>query len=84
AIVNPNQPDCSFPSKALAGVGVMFYVLLALRARLREIGWFAQQGLAEPNLAELLDLVALGSVADVVPLDANNRILVHQGLARIR
>ncbi|OEO26787.1 single-stranded-DNA-specific exonuclease RecJ [Pseudomonas sp. J237] len=84
AIVNPNQPDCSFPSKALAGVGVMFYVLLALRARLREIGWFAQQGLAEPNLAVLLDLVALGSVADVVPLDANNRILVHQGLARIR
>ncbi|NRH28842.1 single-stranded-DNA-specific exonuclease RecJ [Pseudomonas sp. MS19] len=84
AIVNPNQPDCSFPSKALAGVGVMFYVLLALRARLREIGWFAQHGLAEPNLAELLDLVALGSVADVVPLDANNRILVHQGLARIR
>ncbi|MAB96861.1 MAG: single-stranded-DNA-specific exonuclease RecJ, partial [Pseudomonadaceae bacterium] len=84
AIVNPNQPDCSFPSKALAGVGVMFYVLLALRARLRDIGWFAQQGLAEPNLAELLDLVALGSVADVVPLDANNRILVHQGLARIR
>ncbi|SFT52631.1 single-stranded-DNA-specific exonuclease RecJ [Pseudomonas marincola] len=84
AIVNPNQPDCSFPSKALAGVGVMFYVLLALRARLRDTGWFAQQGLAEPNLAELLDLVALGSVADVVPLDANNRILVHQGLARIR
>ncbi|WP_286978859.1 DHHA1 domain-containing protein, partial [Pseudomonas sp.] len=68
----------------LAGVGVMFYVLLALRARLREMGWFVQQGLAEPNLAELLDLVALGSVADVVPLDANNRILVHQGLARIR
>jgi len=82
AIVNPNQPGCSFPSKSLAGVGVMFYVLLALRARLREMGWFV--GRAEPNLAELLDLVALGSVADVVPLDANNRILVHQGLARIR
>lgn len=84
AIVNPNRPGCPFPSKAMAGVGVIFYVLLALRARLREIGWFARQGMAEPNLAELLDLVALGSVADVVPLDANNRILVHQGLARIR
>ena len=84
AIVNPNQPGCPFPSKAMAGVGVIFYVLLALRARLRETGWFARRGLAEPNLAELLDLVALGSVADVVPLDANNRILVHQGLARIR
>jgi single-stranded-DNA-specific exonuclease len=83
AIVNPNQPGCDFPSKALAGVGVMFYVLLALRARLREAGWFNAQR-PEPNLAELLDLVALGSVADVVPLDANNRILVHQGLARIR
>ena len=83
AIVNPNQPGCDFPSKALAGVGVMFYVLLALRARLRETGWFNAQR-PEPNLAELLDLVALGSVADVVPLDANNRILVHQGLARIR
>ena len=89
AIVNPNQPACEFPSKAMAGVGVMFYVLLALRARLRELGWFASSGTAEPrpaepNLGELLDLVALGSVADVVPLDANNRILVHQGLARIR
>lgn len=84
AIVNPNQPGCEFPSKALAGVGVMFYVLLALRAHLRSNGWFAQQNIQEPNLAELLDLVALGSVADVVPLDANNRILVHQGLARIR
>lgn len=84
AIVNPNQPGCEFPSKALAGVGVMFYVLLALRAHLRGTSWFAQQGIKEPNLAELLDLVALGSVADVVPLDANNRILVHQGLARIR
>ncbi len=84
AIVNPNQPGCEFPSKALAGVGVMFYVLLGLRAHLRSSGWFTQQGIKEPNLAELLDLVALGSVADVVPLDANNRILVHQGLARIR
>lgn len=84
AIVNPNQPGCEFPSKALAGVGVMFYVLLALRAHLRGTGWFEQQAIKEPNLAELLDLVALGSVADVVPLDANNRILVHQGLARIR
>lgn len=84
AIVNPNQPGCEFPSKALAGVGVMFYVLLGLRAHLRSIGWFEQQTIKEPNLAELLDLVALGSVADVVPLDANNRILVHQGLARIR
>ena len=84
AIVNPNLQGDGFPSKALAGVGVVFYVLLALRARLRESGWFARAGLAEPNLGELLDLVALGSVADVVPLDANNRILVHQGLARIR
>lgn len=84
AIVNPNQPGCDFPSKAMAGVGVIFYVMLALRARLRERGWFAARGVAEPNLAELLDLVSLGSVADVVPLDANNRILVHQGLARIR
>ena len=84
AIVNPNQPGCDFPSKALAGVGVMFYVLLALRARLRELGRFAEPAPNGPNLGELLDLVALGSVADVVPLDANNRILVHQGLARIR
>lgn len=84
AIVNPNQPGCTFPSKALAGVGVIFYVLMALRARLRDIGWFEANGRAQPNLGELLDLVALGSVADVVPLDANNRILVHQGLMRIR
>ena len=82
AIVNPNQPGCEFPSKALAGVGVMFYVLLALRARMRELGHFDHR--PAPNLAELLDLVALGTVADVVPLDANNRILVQQGLARIR
>ncbi|ATZ72232.1 single-stranded-DNA-specific exonuclease RecJ [Idiomarina sp. X4] len=77
AIVNPNQPGCPFPSKNLAGVGVAFYVLLALRAHLRE-----KQ--ATPNLADWLDLVALGTVADVVPLDYNNRILVHQGLARIK
>jgi single-stranded-DNA-specific exonuclease len=83
AIVNPNQPGDSFPSKAMAGVGVAFYVMLALRAHLRENGWFAQQNLAEPNLAQFLDLVALGTVADVVPLDHNNRILVAQGLARL-
>lgn len=83
AIVNPSQPGCEFPSKAIAGVGVIFYVLMALRAELRASGWFNPQR-PEPNLAELLDLVALGTVADVVPLDANNRILVHQGLARIR
>jgi single-stranded-DNA-specific exonuclease len=84
AIINPNQPACEFPSKCIAGVGVIFYVMLALRTRLREEGWFDALNIKEPNLAELLDLVALGSVADVVPLDANNRILVHQGLARIR
>jgi single-stranded-DNA-specific exonuclease len=83
AIVNPSQPGCAFPSKAIAGVGVIFYVMLALRAALREQGWFNATR-PEPNLGELLDLVALGTVADVVPLDANNRILVHQGLARIR
>ncbi|MCP5346565.1 MAG: single-stranded-DNA-specific exonuclease RecJ [Pseudomonadales bacterium] len=85
AIVNPNQPGCEFASKALAGVGVMFYLLLALRASLREAGYFAgAAGRREPNLAELLDLVALGTVADVVPLDRNNRILVNEGLKRIR
>lgn len=84
AIVNPNLRDCTFPSKSLAGVGVAFYLMLALRAHLREQGWFTARGLAEPNLAELLDLVALGTVADVVPLDANNRILTWQGLSRIR
>ena len=83
AIVNPNQPGDGFASKMLAGVGVIFYVMLALRAQLRARGWFAQQGIAEPNLARLLDLVALGTVADVVPLDHNNRILVAQGLKRI-
>ncbi|MCO4167031.1 single-stranded-DNA-specific exonuclease RecJ [Actinobacillus suis] len=81
AMVNPNLADCTFPSKSLAGVGVAFYVMLALRGRMRELGCFKEQ---EPNLAELLDLVALGTVADVVPLDHNNRILVHQGLNRIR
>lgn len=84
AMINPNLSDCAFPSKALAGVGVAFYLMMALRANLRECGWFAERGLAEPNLAELLDLVALGTVADVVPLDANNRILISQGLSRIR
>lgn len=101
AIVNPNQPGDGFPSKVLAGVGVAFYVMLALRAYLREQGWFAErtearaagqgspdgglgeQSIAEPNLAQFLDLVALGTVADVVPLDHNNRILVAQGLARL-
>ncbi|HEY5994612.1 MAG TPA: single-stranded-DNA-specific exonuclease RecJ [Gallionellaceae bacterium] len=81
-IVNPNQPGCTFPSKNLAGVGVMFYVLLALRAELRARGAFS--GKPEPNLGNLLDLVALGTVADVVKLDSNNRTLVHQGLQRIR
>ena len=81
-IVNPNQPGCDFPSKNLAGVGVMFYVLLALRAELRARGAYAEK--AEPNLGKLLDLVALGTVADVVKLDENNRILVQQGLQRIR
>jgi single-stranded-DNA-specific exonuclease len=81
-IVNPNQPGCAFPSKALAGVGVMFYVVLSLRAELRRRGFF--DGKAEPNLGALTDLVALGTVADVVPLDANNRNLVSQGLKRLR
>lgn len=81
-IVNPNQRGCTFPSKHLAGVGVMFYCLLGLRAELREQGAFQTQ--AEPNLTELLDLVALGTVADLVKLDENNRILVEQGLRRIR
>ena len=84
AIVNPNLPSCEFPSKSIAGVGVIFYVMLALRARLREINWFTDRGLQEPNMAALLDLVALGTVADVVPLDRNNRILIDEGLKRIR
>lgn len=84
AILNPNQHGCAFPSKNLAGVGVVFYLMVALRAALRDAGWFSLQNIAEPNLAEFLDLVALGTVADVVPLDHNNRILVHQGLQRMR
>lgn len=84
AILNPNQPGCEFPSKYLAGVGVVFYLLCGLRAELRQRGWFVTRSLTEPRLAELLDLVALGTVADVVPLDANNRILVHQGLLQLR
>ncbi|UTM56796.1 single-stranded-DNA-specific exonuclease RecJ [Photobacterium sp. CCB-ST2H9] len=84
AIVNPNLHQCNFPSKALCGVGVAFYLMLALRAELRRLNWFTEQGIPEPNLAGLLDLVALGTVADVVALDGNNRILVHQGLQRIR
>lgn len=81
-IVNPNQPGCLFASKSLAGVGVIFYVMLALRAELRARQWFSRR--AEVNLAQYLDLVALGTVADVVPLDRNNRILVAEGLRRIR
>ena len=84
AIVNPNQAGCSFSSKAIAGVGVVFYVMLALRSRLREMAWFRDNNQVEPNMAELLDLVALGTIADVVPLDHNNRILVAEGLRRIR
>lgn len=84
ALVNPNLAYCEFPSKSLAGVGVAFYLMLALRAHLREAGWFEEKGIPMPNLAEYLDLVALGTVADVVPLDANNRILTWQGLSRIR
>lgn len=81
AMINPNLPQCMFPSKSLAGVGVIFYVMIALRAKFRQNGLFSAN---EPNIADLLDLVALGTVADVVPLDYNNRILVHQGLNRIR
>ncbi len=84
AIVNPNQPGCEFPSKNLAGVGVIFYLMSALRTHLRQCNWFSEAGLSEPNMADYLDLVALGTVADVVPLDYNNRILVAQGLERMR
>ena len=84
AIVNPNQVGDQFPSKAIAGVGVIFYVMLALRRHLVDCGWFKESELPEPNMAQFLDLVALGTVADVVALDQNNRILVHQGLQRIR
>lgn len=83
-IVNPNLKGDEFPSKNLAGVGVIFYLMAALRAHLRQCGWFAEQGLAEFNIAMLLDLVALGTVADVVPLDYNNRILIDQGIKRIK
>lgn len=84
AIINPNSPNCSFPSKHLAGVGVAFYFMSALRAKLRQENWFRTHNLEEYNLASLLDLVALGTIADVVKLDHNNRILVHQGINRIR
>ena len=85
AIVNPNQPGCEFPTKMIAGVGVAFYLMLAVRAKLREKNWFDEQsGHVEPNMAKYLDLVALGTVADVVALDDNNRILVESGLQRIR
>ena len=84
AIVNPNLPEDQFPGGALAGVGVIFYVLMALRSRLRENKWFERQQLQEPNLGQLLDFVALGTIADVVPLDQTNRVLVQQGLLRIR
>lgn len=84
AIVNPNQVTCGFASKAIAGVGVAFYLMSALRAELRERNWYQKQNISEPNLAQLLDIVALGTVADVVPLDNNNRILVEMGLKRVR
>ncbi|HTK98902.1 MAG TPA: single-stranded-DNA-specific exonuclease RecJ [Pseudomonadales bacterium] len=84
AIVNPNLPGCAFGSPNLAGVGVIFYVLTLLRTELRERGWFERIGIEPPNMADFLDLVSLGTVADVVPLDHNNRILVQQGLRRIR
>ncbi|CWX14902.1 TPA: single-stranded-DNA-specific exonuclease RecJ [Haemophilus influenzae] len=82
AIVNPNLSQCHFPSKSLAGVGVAFYLMLAVRAKFRELGIFTAE--TQPNFTDLLDLVALGTVADVVPLDQNNRILAYQGLMRIR
>lgn len=84
AIVNPNQPGDNFPSKSIAGVGVIFYVMLGLRQHLRSTGWFEERAIPEPNMAQFLDLVALGTVADVVGLDQNNRIMVEQGLRRIR
>ncbi len=84
AIVNPNRPGDAFPSKCIAGVGVIFYVMVALRAKLKELNWFESQEIPCPNLAQFLDYVALGTIADVVPLDKNNRIFVHQGLRQIR
>ena len=83
-IVNPSQPGCMFPSKSIAGCGVMFYVIMALRAHLRDSGFFAERDMKVPDIATLLDLVALGTVADVVALDRNNRILIHAGLRRMR
>ncbi len=84
AIVNPNRKDCLFGAKSTCGVGVVFYLLIALRRKLQAMEWFTRQSIAPPNLASLLDLVALGTVADVVPLEHNNRTLVYQGLQRIR
>ncbi|MDP3559604.1 MAG: single-stranded-DNA-specific exonuclease RecJ [Legionellaceae bacterium] len=84
AIINPNQPGCAFPSKTIAGVGVIFYTMLALRRHLQDTGWFHPEKNPAPNMAQFLDLVALGTIADVVPLDHNNRVLVTQGLRRIR
>ncbi|MGB3726292.1 MAG: single-stranded-DNA-specific exonuclease RecJ [Glaciecola sp.] len=84
AIVNPNQVDCDFPSKAIAGVGVAFYVMTALKNTLQQMDYFSHNTITPPNMANFLDIVALGTVADVVALDKNNRILVHQGIARIR
>ncbi|MGC9460912.1 single-stranded-DNA-specific exonuclease RecJ [Vibrio genomosp. F10] len=84
AMVNPNLESCDFPSKSLAGVGVAFYLMMALCVHMRKLDWFNANNMAEPKLMELIDLVALGTVADVVALDENNRILVHQGLQRIR
>ena len=84
AIVNPNQTGCAFPSKALAGVGVSFYLLSAVRKVLRQKSWFKQRQLSEPLLADYLDLVALGTIADVVPFDKNNRVLVNEGIRRMR
>ncbi len=84
AIVNPNQNDCTFASKAMAGVGVAFYLMASIKSELKSRNWFQLQNLVEPNLSNLLDIVALGTVADVVPLDANNRIIVEAGLRRVR
>lgn len=84
AIINPNQAGCQFMAKSTCGAGVVFYLLIALRRQLQQLGWFEKQGVNAPNLGNYLDLIALGTVADVVPLERNNRTLVHQGLARIR
>lgn len=84
AIVNPNIDTCGFSSKSIAGVGVAFYLMSAVRAKLQQYNWYQQQGIAKPNLGQLLDVVALGTVADVVALDGNNRILVQAGLKRVR